>query len=524
VAAITVLLVSACGSSGSSNAGSTANSASSGGAAGAPKSGGTLTIGEAIPITYLDPATQQAGHGTLGGIELAAIYDPLMRFDTKTEQYVPEMAQSLTSNADHTMWTLKLRPNVKFTNGEVYDAQNVINNINRAMAVKTNTELNNLKYISNMTAPDPLTVVFQLNAEWAGFPNLLAEKSGDIVAPAMLAQLASNPNATPIGAGPFMYQSFRSGEELALVRNPDYWDGAPYLDGVKFTYVNGAPATYQAFEAGQNQMAVILDFPTEEQVKQAGLPNYFEPDILGSGGLILLNNAPDSPFANVTLRKAFAAAINPQVLNQVNFQGTADVYTGLLPPDSRWTYEGQPAFKYDATAAKSLLQQAESEIPGFDGTVAITGTNQGSQAGLTELAAQLRAVGFKPTVSNVADTNALVQQVLVKHQYQIAPYGFNVNDNEPFPLLSKYTGGSSPNNAMNYKDAKWDAALDDLRKASTKPAAQAAMKTLAEEWYAQAPSYVYANLAPMVFWQKNIEGVIGNIDANMLLTKTWIRS
>ena len=58
-------------------------------------------------------------------MELAAIYDTLMRFDPLTGKYEPLTAESMTPNADFTVWTLKLKPGVKFTDGTDYNVDAV---------------------------------------------------------------------------------------------------------------------------------------------------------------------------------------------------------------------------------------------------------------------------------------------------------------------------------------------------------------------------------------------------------------
>ena len=64
-------------------------------------------------------------------IEMAAIYDTLVRYDPVTLKYEPQTAESVTSNADSTEWTIKLRPNIKFSDGTDYDADAVVFGLNR---------------------------------------------------------------------------------------------------------------------------------------------------------------------------------------------------------------------------------------------------------------------------------------------------------------------------------------------------------------------------------------------------------
>ena len=62
---------------------------------------------------------------------MIALYDTLTRWDPATQKYVMRTAESVTANADNTEWTVKIKPNIKFTDGTDYDAEAVKFGINR---------------------------------------------------------------------------------------------------------------------------------------------------------------------------------------------------------------------------------------------------------------------------------------------------------------------------------------------------------------------------------------------------------
>ena len=104
-----------------------------------------------------------------------------MRFDPATGKYSPGTAQSLEPNADFSVWTLKLRPGIKFTDGTGLDAEAVKFNIERHVAPGSKSNYvsqvgNNVK---SMEVVDPLTVRFNLTSPLASFPYILAVGPGD---------------------------------------------------------------------------------------------------------------------------------------------------------------------------------------------------------------------------------------------------------------------------------------------------------------------------------------------------------
>lgn len=110
------------------------------------------------------------------------------------------------------------------------------------------------------TVVDKQTVKFTLSTPWANFPYMLSYMPGMITSPTAV-KAACGPNGEtmprnckfnlePIGAGPFKVQKYTPKESIELVRNDTYWGGKPYLDGVTFKVLSGAPATYDVLQTG----------------------------------------------------------------------------------------------------------------------------------------------------------------------------------------------------------------------------------------------------------------------------------
>ena len=96
----------------------------------APVAGGTITFGTFSETAGLDPIVS-TGNGVTGYIEMAAIYDTIVRYNAQTGKYELNTAESVTANADSTEWTVKLKSSIKFTDGTAYDAEAVKFGMNR---------------------------------------------------------------------------------------------------------------------------------------------------------------------------------------------------------------------------------------------------------------------------------------------------------------------------------------------------------------------------------------------------------
>ena len=115
-AAVVALAAAGCSASSGSSA-----SGSSSASAGTPKKGGTLTIIYQNEVTSLDP-TATTTASAAGALPYYAIYDALFTLSAGTGAVTPKIGQSLTPNSAQTVWTLTLRPGVKFSDGTPYDA------------------------------------------------------------------------------------------------------------------------------------------------------------------------------------------------------------------------------------------------------------------------------------------------------------------------------------------------------------------------------------------------------------------
>ena len=137
------------------------------------------------------------------------------------------------------MWTLKLRPNIKFTDGTPFDAAAVKFNWQRLqdpnqralLAAKANQ-------MQSMDVIDTTTLRITLKEKNAQFPNSVVLMSF-IGSPTAIQQRGNQFAGNPVGAGSFQFKSWVRNSALTLVRNPNYWNAPlPYLDQIVFKPVS----------------------------------------------------------------------------------------------------------------------------------------------------------------------------------------------------------------------------------------------------------------------------------------------
>src|SRR6185295_11099527 len=178
-----------------------------------------LRIGLAEDPDNLDPTT--AG-SYVGRIVLASLCDKLFDIDEKLN-IVPQLALSHETSEDGRTVTLKLRPNVKFHDGEPFDAEAVKFTLDRHMTMPTSIRKAELSQIDKVEVVDPLTVRLLLKAPFSPLIAQLTDRAGMMVSPKAVKEAGDKFVQKPICAGPFKFTERVAQERIVLDRFPDYW-------------------------------------------------------------------------------------------------------------------------------------------------------------------------------------------------------------------------------------------------------------------------------------------------------------
>ena len=208
---------------------------------------------------YCLPEAQLA----VSGIQVTrSIYDYLAVPNDKNE-YVPELADKITPNADFTSWAIHIRSGIKFHDGTDLTGAVVKDNLDAYHGTFVDAAGKKIRNpllftfvfdnIKDITLTDPMTVTVTMKSPWSSFPaSLYAYGRLGIMAEKQLRD-GSNCFEDMIGTGPFEFKGdWVRNDHLTVVKNPNYWrkdkygQQLPYLDKLTFkpvtetsTLVNG---------------------------------------------------------------------------------------------------------------------------------------------------------------------------------------------------------------------------------------------------------------------------------------------
>ncbi|WP_181813461.1 ABC transporter substrate-binding protein [Gaiella occulta] len=288
----------------------------------AAKAGGRLRVG------IIPPPTKDVEPYTLadqGGLETAGIAGEFLTRATQTLTLQPELALSWKPNANATVWTFKLRPNVKFQTGEAFGADDVVATYNRLVGPDSGalSAFKGVLSTGGVKAIDNLTVQFTLDAPTASFPYLTSSTTYQAIILPKDYKVGSYTKISPV-TGAFRLTSYTPGVGAKYDRNPGWWGGKSPLDGVDATYYSDDAAVISALLGNQIDLVGQVQFATGR-----ALFNNPNVQIFSTRGAthrqvpmrVNLNN----PLKDRRVRQAIALTLDRPGIVKTLFNGFADI-------------------------------------------------------------------------------------------------------------------------------------------------------------------------------------------------------
>jgi peptide/nickel transport system substrate-binding protein len=515
------------GSTGSDGSGTStpANGASDGEVCTADRVGGEVTMGMYTESKGLDPIVQ-FGSGVAGGTETAAIFDRLMTWNPVSGAFTPRLAKSLEPDATFTVWTLGLRPEAKFGNGDPVDAAAVKFSIERTMsdANKTQSKAAAATAIKSVEVVDPLTVKLTLSYEWPAFPGLLADETGMIVNPKVVQSMTPEAfNKMPAGAGAGAYEpvSFVPGEDIVLEAKDDWWGGPVCVQKLRFIWIQGGQGTYDAFNNDELNVALLREPRIIQEAKDDGV-NMFE-SFQNLGDVLYLNNDAGHITADVRIRQAISRAIDVAAVDMRVNEGTGIPTSGMVGEGSLFYDPAVVGPTYDLAAAKALVEEVKSET-GWDGSIDLLCDNiptRVEQALAVE--AMLNAAGFKTNTNSTLNVTDLIQVTRVDRTFDIACGGLSVNDAAPWLRLNPKIGAGNVGESR-YESAEMNALVDELRLAETVDEQKAVLADMQVVWNRDVPLQNLFTVVEAIIWSDQVHALEFTAKTVVFFDKAFIEA
>ena len=283
------------------------------------------------------------------------IFDTLVTMNERLE--VVGRLASHWSRTSATEWTFKLRPGVRFSNGEPCDASAVAFSIaNHASMVPAYAYRNHWgpSWPPTARVVDPETVVIRTPVTQVILPRLMCRIA---IIPPIAAGRPEFPNH-PIGSGPYRLARWTRGDTIVLEANPDYFLGRPNIEELRWTSIPNAAARVVALRAGD--VDLIWDVPYEREGLIARSPGLkvMDYDSIGLAFIPFNFRATRSPIANPLVRKALTHGIDAQGIRDSLMNGKGEISRGPAPLQVIGAVDAGGYPRRDIATCRRLLAQA----------------------------------------------------------------------------------------------------------------------------------------------------------------------
>jgi peptide/nickel transport system substrate-binding protein len=434
----------------------------------------------------------------------------LIHINRQTQQTEPALAKSWKASRDGTEFTVKLRRGLKFSDGQPFDADDVMFSFKVYLDNRVPSRHHDLLTIKGkpikLEKLDPYTVRFTFPAPYAAaerafdsvamLPRHLMEKDFEKGTIGQMWGLNVAPDKIA-GMGAFRLKQVVPGQKIVLERNPYYWKvdskghRLPYLDELTILIVPSQEAQLVRFQAGDTQVISDLsgeDYAALQPEQQARHFKLYDagPGLEYNFLLFNLNDDIDSRlpqiaqkqrwFRDERFRQAVSSAIDRAAIVRLVYRGRgAPLATHVSPGNKRWFDTQIPAPVQSQSKARQLLKSA-----GFswkpDGTL-VDSTGQPVEFSIlaktssaprmqmaTMIQDDLKQIGITAHVVSM-ESGAVNDRLLRSHDYEAAILALVSSDADPTPDMNVLMSNGQTH--LWHLDEKtpatpWEAEIDRL--------------------------------------------------------------
>jgi peptide/nickel transport system substrate-binding protein len=325
-------------------------------AQGQPEGQLTVAFDASIAPTFLDPA-ETPGIGT-PFVFLYAMHDALAK-PLPGNDMAPCLAESWKESPDGLAYEFKLRPNLKFHNGDPFTAEDVKFTFLRYKGAGAKLLHDRVKSVDIL---DPLRVRFVLDKPWPDFLTFYATPATGAawIVPRKYIEKVGEEGfrRQPVGLGPYRVVRQTPGVELVLEANEQYWRKKP---SIKTLVIKGVPdrttrlAMLKTGEADIGYLMVGVEASTIQADSKLRLARVIPPATWWLDYPEQFN--PKSPWHDRRVRLAATMAVDKQALNEAERLGFSRLTGSIIPSAMEFALRIEP-HPYDPTHAKRLLVEA----------------------------------------------------------------------------------------------------------------------------------------------------------------------
>lgn len=501
--------------------------------------GGTLIVAQRSEPKTLNPVTAADAPSREVIGRLTA---DLIHINRASQQTEPALAKSWVISKDGRIFTIKLRPGLRFSDGQPFDADDVVFSFQLYLDEKINSPQRDLlvvggkpievqkidQYTVRFTLAQPYAAAERIFDSLAMMPRHLLEKPYREGKFAQTWTLTTPPGEIA-GMGPFRLKDYVPGQKVVLERNPYYWKAdrsknrLPYLDQLVFLFVGNEDAQVVRFQAGETDIISRLSAENYALLSKEAASRGTELFDLGPSleyNFLVFNlndlssknlgsiAAKQAWFLDPKFRQAISAAIDREAIVKLVYAGRGAALWGNVSPSNKfWVDETLPHPPRSLDKARELLKSAgfswrsdnvlldpKGQAVEFSIIASTSNTQRVKMA--TIIQDDLSKLGMNVHVATLEFRDVLAR-VFQTYDYEASIMGLGGGDADPNPEMNVWlsNGGTHLWHLGESKPAtNWEAQIDQLMQKQMVTLKYKARKHL----YDQVQEIIAANV-PFVF-------------------------
>lgn len=478
-----------------------------------PAHGGEYTealIGEPQLINPLYAITNDADQDLV-----SLIYSGLLKWDPE-QGYIPDLAESIEKNEESTVYTISIKKQAKFHNGDPVLARDVLFTISAIQNPAYRSPLAAQFRSISLIQEDDRKISFILEKPQPNFLNQLTV--GILPSSAWAEILPQNAplaalNLQPIGSGPYKFAEF-SKDKRGVIRSytlksfDEYIQGEPLIDRLTFKFYQDPLSALDGLENKFVEGVSIVPFDAKQKIGQNRTVVAYSP-LLSRETVLYFNQKTNAQLKKQEVRQAIAHAINKQSVVDEVLSGNGQTIVGPLLSGMIGYHDGLIDIPPDTEKAKTLLTDAKviesssEQTTTADETVDDTTTEpekKSNQLTLTTidseeflrvaslLKQQLELVGFEIEIVPVR-ADVLFDEVIKPRNFELL-LATLMYDTQADPYIFWHSSQKDGKglNIVDYENADVDMLLETGRTTQNPDEQQTAYEQFQEKLFADIPA------------------------------------
>lgn len=419
------------------------------------------------------------------------LYDTLVRFNEEEKKFIPHAATEWSTD-DGIVWNFKLRDDIKFHNGEEFNAESVKLTLERFTQEQ-------LRRGSRWSTLDEVEIVndYEVNVKFNSPTGtcLSSLATTPLLPPKAFNEKGADLFNNPIGSGPFKFEEWVKDQYILLDKNDDYWGPKAKVDKIKYLPIMEDSTRVAGLQTGDLHAAAII--PSDQAEILDNDPNVEVVTMAAVDQIYFGFKCDQPPFNDKKCRKAASLAIDRKGICESLFTAARPATCGI-PKGCIGYYDGYPEIERDVEKAKQLLAESSYDGQPFHMILPLGWYSKTREVGQI-IKANLEEVGFKVEQEYLEGAAFAEKRAAGNYQIYYTGASFVGLDPDQFYYMRIHDDALK----SGYRNEELNKAIEESREGITLQEREAAFKKAMDIMLEEVAPHTYIYQQEVIYAKRN---------------------